>query len=194
MNIKIGHFCGLSSATDFKTWLKNTALDLYDELTNHPIKGCKSKQEKMIVIKDKLYRRGKGDELETFIKKRYPYMIVEDKQVTQSAPQKLKARPVIIEPEVSDHIETINKHKVFKQYRPDLLTFPHKYIIVGDNNKLPDLVKAFTSDKVGVDYVIIDDHAYVEYFKRKYSDVSEKIRPDSREIWAYKQRMKQVSA
>lgn len=192
MNIKIGHFCGLSSATDFRSWLKTTALDLYDELINHPIKGCKSKQEKMVVIKDKLYERGQGSELETFIKKRYPYMIVEDKLDTQPTLQKPRpARTIVAEPEVSDHIEVINKHKVFKRYRPDLLTFPQKYIIIGNKDKLPELIKEFAADKVGVDYIIIDDHAYIEYFKRKYSDVSEKIKPESREIWVYKQRVKQ---
>lgn len=191
MNIKTSHFCGLSSATDFRGWLKTTALDLYEELVNTPIKGCKSKQEKMIVIKDKLYNRGKGDELEAFIKRRYPYMIVEGPSTPlQKITQKIKAKPKALEVRL-DHIEGVNKHKVFKHYRPDLLTFPQKYIIVGDPLKLPDLIKSFVADKVGVDSIIIEDHAYIEYFKRKYSDIVDKIKPDTREIWTYRQQLKQ---
>lgn len=195
MNIKTSHFCGLSSATDFRGWLKSTALDLYDELVNTPIKGCKSKQEKMITIKDKLYNRGKGDELEAFIKRRYPYMISEDPSTPSQkiTTKKAKVQPKIVKSRL-DHIEIINKHKVFKHYRPDLLTFPQKYIIVGDPLKLPDLIKSFVADKVGVDFIIVDDHAYIEYFKRKYSDIVDKIKPETREIWTYRQQQKQHDA
>lgn len=197
MNIKTGHFCGLSSATEFRNWLKATAPDLHDELINVPTKGCRSKQEKMVSIKDQLYARGKGAALETFIQKRYPYMVVQtplppknpSKQYLESkqkkeTKEKDEAKPII-------HIEKFNKHKVFKHYRPDLLTFPHKYIIIGDPAKLGDLVKDFVADKVGVDTLIIDDHAYIEYFPRRFSDVAIKVKAEDREIWIYKQRQKQ---
>lgn len=194
MNIKTGHFCGLSSATDFRNWLKGVAPELYDDLVNAPVKGCRAKSEKMIQIKDKLYTIGKGLELEAFIQRRYPYMISQTplppKEPSKQYLEVIKSKPST-EPKQSDHIDSLNKHKVFKHYRPDLLTFPHKYIIVGDPIKLPDLIKAFTVDKVGVDSIIVDDHAYIEYFTRRYSDVAEKIKQEDREIWVYKQRQKQ---
>lgn len=191
MNIKTGHFCGLSSASDFRTWLKTTAPDLYDELANAPIKGCKSKQEKMISIKEQLYSRGKGSDLETFIQKRYPYMVAHTPLPPKNPSKQYIEHKRKTENKSIDHIETLNKHKVFKHYRPDLLTFPHKYIITGDPAKLADLVKDFITDKVGVDFIIIDDHAYIEYFPRRFSDVAAKMKPEIREIWIYKQKQKQ---
>lgn len=197
MNIKTAHFCGLSSATDFRSWLKTASPDLYDELNNIPVKGCRAKQDKMIQIKDKLYAMGKGGELESFIQRRYPYMVQQDAPAskTPSKPlEPIKPKPQMRELKRTDHINSLNKHKVFKHYRPDLLTFPHKYIIVGDPIKLPELVKSFVLDKVGVDHVIVDDHAYIEYFTRRYSDIAEKIKSEDREIWIYKQRQKQSAS
>lgn len=193
MNIKTAHFCGLSSATDFRNWLKGISPELYDDLVNAPVKGCRAKQEKMIQIKEKLYAASKGPELESFIQRRYPYMITQAPPPVKEAPKHFEPpKPKLVEqPKQTDHIDNLNKHKVFKHYRPDLLTFPHKYIIVGDPATLPDLIKAFTVDKVGVDSVIVDNHAYIEYFTRRYSDVAEKIKPEDREIWAFKQRQKQ---
>lgn len=194
MNIKTGHFCGLSSATDFRNWLKGIAPELYDDLVNAPAKGCRAKSERMIQIKEKLYTVGKGLELEAFIQRRYPYMIEQSPSPVKEVPKQylevIKSKPST-EPKQIDHIDSLNKHKVFRRYRPDLLTFPHKYIIVGDPATLPELIKAFTLDKVGVDSVIVDDHAYIEYFTKRYSDIAEKIKQEDREIWAYKQRQKQ---
>jgi hypothetical protein len=186
MEIKIGHFCGLSSSSSFRNWLKNQAADLYDLITNTQLKGCRSKQEKMIDIKNKLYERGKGQLLEAFIKDNYPYMIdnFKEKQEKQQKQIVLTNKPQI------DRSE-INKHSVFKTYRPDLLTFPHKYIIIDDQKTILSKVKDFIKDKVGVDYIIIDDHAYIEYFNKRYSDVVSKIKSEDREIWQYKQRKNQ---
>jgi hypothetical protein len=168
--------------------------ELYDGLVNAPVKGCRAKSEKMIQIKETLYTIGKGLELESFIQRRYPYMIAQGnstiKEPSRQYLEIVKSKPTT-EPKQSDHIDSLNEHKVFKHYRPDLLTFPHKYIIVGSSPTLPDLIKAFIVDKVGVDYIIIDNHAYIEYFTRRYSDVAEKIKQENREIWIYKQRQKQ---
>jgi hypothetical protein len=182
MQIKIGHFCGLSSSTDFRNWLKSTSQSLYDELINNPKKNCKSKQEKMTEIYKKLYDGNFGPALEEFMSKRFSYMIESSSQQTKNVSHK---------PKLIDHIENLNKHEVFKKYRPDLLSFPHKRIIVGDPSKLPNLVKEFIVDKIGIDYIIIDGHAYIEYFARRYSDIAERIKKEDREIWAYRQRIQQ---
>ena len=189
MEIKIGHFCGLSSSTSFRNWLKKTAADLYDLIVNTQTKGCRSKQEKMVEVKNKLYNRNQGHLLEAFIKENYPYMLIETK-IKEEDKKKLQQPLTIIEKK-TEHIEHLNKHKVFKIYRPDLLTFPHKYIIVDDQNIIEDKVKLFIKDKFGVDYLIIDDHAYIEYFNRRYSDVISKIKEEDREIWQYRQRKNQ---
>lgn len=188
MKLKTSHFCGLSSASDWRNWLKSVALDLYDELVNAPKKGCKANQEKMVDIHRSLIKRGLQSKLEDFLRQRFPYVIEEDDHSTLNV-----LKPVAVTPTkpVEGHIESMNKHKVFRSYRPDILSFPHKYIIAGDPTTLKERVKTFTFDKVGVDILIIEDHAYIEYFHKRYSDVVEKIPQENRDLWIYRQKMKQ---
>lgn len=186
MEIKVGHFCGLSSSTLFRNWLKKASLQLYDLIVNTQSKGCRSKQEKMIEVKNKLYAMGKGPDLEEFIRTNYPYMVLKDEPTKAKLPQS-----ITVTEKQTNHIENINTHKVFKTYRPDLLTFPHKYIIVDNPQSLQDKINAFIKDKVGVDYLIIDDHAYIEYFNKRYSDVVSKIKDEDREIWQFRKRNNQ---
>jgi hypothetical protein len=188
MKLKHSHFCGLSSATDWRIWLKSVAPDLYDGLINAPKKGCKANQEKMVEIHQELLKRGLQAKFEAFIRQRFPYVIDEDNHTTLNviSPKKLEPTKPIV-----GHIETINKHKVFRSYRPDILSFPHKYIIVGDPTTLNEQIKKFTHDKVGVDTLIIEDHAYIEYFHKRYSDVVEKIPQENRDLWVYRQKAKQ---
>lgn len=188
MKLKISHFCGLSSASDWRAWLKSTAPDLYDGLINGSKKGCKANQEKMIEIHKALIDRGLQSKLNDFIRQRFPYVIAEDSAATLKLMKQAAATPT--QPIVG-HIEEMNKHQVFRSYRPDILSFPHKYIIVGNPANLKERVKSFAFDKVGVDYIIVEDHAYIEYFLKRYSDVVEKIPQEDRDIWIYRQRMKQ---
>lgn len=189
MKLKTSHFCGLSSASDWRAWLKSVALDLYNDLVSAPKKGCKANQEKMIDIHAALIKRGLQPKFESFIRQRFPYVIDEDDHSTLNI---LKpSKPVAPTTPVAGHIETMNKHKVFRSYRPDILSFPHKYIIVGNPSTLKESVSKFTFDKVGVDTLIIEDHAYIEYFHKRYSDVVEKIPQESRDLWVYRQKMKQ---
>ena len=189
MKLKTSHFCGLSSATDWRNWLKSVALDLYDDLVNAPSKGCRANQEKMIGIQHTLIQRGLQAKLEAFLRKRFPYVIDEDDHATINVLKPTKVPPPT--KPVAGHIETMNKHKVFRNYRPDILSFPHKYIITGNPATLKERVKDFTFDKVGVDTLIIEDHAYIEYFHKRYSDVVEKVPKENRDIWIYRQKMKQ---
>ena len=189
MKLKIAHFCGLSSASDWRNWLKSVALDLYDGLVNNQKKGCKANQEKMVEIHRALIQRGLQSKLETFIRQRFPYVIEEDDHATLNV---LKpSKPDAPSKPVAGHIENMNKHKVFRSYRPDILSFPHRYIIVGNPSTLKERVREFTFDKVGVETLIIEDHAYIEYFHKRYSDVVEKIPQENRDIWIYRQKMKQ---
>lgn len=188
MKLKHSHFCGLSSATDWRVWLKSVAPDLYDGLVNAPKKGCKANQEKMVEIHQTIIQRGLQTKFESFIRQRFPYVIEEDNHLTLNIISPKKPAPTT---PVTGHIETMNKHKVFRSYRPDILSFPHKYIIVGDPTTLKEQINKFTHDKVGVDTLIIEDHAYIEYFHKRYSDVVEKIPQENRDLWVYRQKTKQ---
>jgi hypothetical protein len=190
MNLKIDQFCGLSGAPDFRNWLKTIAPDLLDALVNNPNKGCKANQEKMIEIHRALYDRKLENQFETFIKKRYSYLIVTDN--TKPSSPTFRPATVPVSTPTPGHIEGMNKHGVFKHYRPDLLTFPHKYIMAGNPETLQARVKKFIVDKLGIDYIILDDYAYIEYFPRRYADIISQIRPEDREIYAYRKRMEQA--
>lgn len=190
MRLKIDQFCGLSSAPDFRNWLKSIAPDLLDSLINNPNKGCKANQEKMIEIHRILYDRKLEKQFEDFIGKRYPYLVIKDNYKT-STPSFKPAAALVATP-VEGHIEGMNKHGVFRHYRPDLLTFPHKYIMAGNPDTLQERVKRFIVDKLGVDYIILDDYAYIEYFPRRYADIINQIKPEDREIYSFRKRMEQA--
>ena len=86
---------------------------------------------------------------------------------------------------------SLNRHDVFKMYRPDILSFPQKLIIVDHPKNLYDRVQRFTQDKLAVDYIIIEDHAYIEYFDMKYAAVIDKIPRENRDIYLYRLKMRQ---
>ncbi|MEM3097469.1 MAG: hypothetical protein QXU32_01950 [Nitrososphaerales archaeon] len=142
----------------------------------------------MITIYNELHTRGLGDKLIAFIKERFPYMV---QTIPDQQPNVVKDKPPLPHKQLT-HIEDLNKHGVFAHYRPDLLTFPQKYIMVGEPDKLPDMVQQFIRDKVGVDYIIIDNTAYIEYFHKKYSDIAAKINPEDREIAIFRRKMQQI--
>lgn len=190
IRLKIDQFCGLSGAPDFRTWLRGAAPDLLDALVNNPNKGCKANQDKMIEIHQSIYNRKLDKQFEDFMTMRYSYLIVKEGQSYSGQPAFRPATSTGTSA-VKGHIDGLNKHEVFKHYRPDLLTFPHKYIMAGNPATLQERVKKFVVDKFGVDYIIVEDYAYIEYFPRRYADIVDQVRPEDREIYAYRKRMEQ---
>jgi hypothetical protein len=81
---------------------------------------------------------------------------------------------------------------VFKQYKPGLLTFPQKLILVdADAESLLNRVKDFLKDKVQIDYLLLGDTAYIEYVLKKYEDVVSQIPEHAKEIQQFRLRMSQ---
>ncbi len=195
MKIKISNFCSMSRNSDWLDFLKSIAPELYYELNDflRAQKGCKSAKDKMVDIYRKIYAMGKGNEFESFVSIRFPYIIESNDKDGMRPPQNNRqtvARYIkpILSSKTSD--ESLNKHNVFKSYKPDMLTFPQKLIIVNSDPKLLiDTVRSFIADKVGVDYVIIEDRAYIEYFLPKYKDLIYKVPYQNREIARFKVKM-----
>ena len=187
----------MSRNSDWLEFLKSTAPELYYELNDflRTQKGCKSARDKMTDIYRKIYAMGKGSEFESFISIRFPYIIESSSSnkpetVQDTIRQTMMARHVkpVLNSRNSD--ESLNKHGVFKSYKPDMLTFPQKLIIVNnDPRQLISSIRAFIADKVGVDYLVIEDRAYIEYFLPKYKDLVYKIPNQDREITQFKLRM-----
>lgn len=190
--IKTSSFCGLSRSEDFQNWLQATAKDLHHDLLTvvGSAKGCRANSNKMMDIYFELNARGLEPNLITFLKRRFPWVVKEvyapkkTEQVKQIRVEQQVARQT-----VAKDWEQLNKHKVFKRYRPDILSFPQKYIIIGNPDSLFEQVQTFTNDKLAVDYLVIEDHAYIEYFEMKYAAVIDKIPRENRDIYKYRWKM-----
>lgn len=192
LKLNTSKFCALSRNSDFNKWLRDIASDLHSTLVQvRKQPGCKSNREYMMTIYRNLYARGKGQELETFIKSRFSYLI--EKEIEESRPGVPVVEQTInrVQPKLpkvkAPKPEELNKHKVFKMYKPNMLVFPQKKIIVEENpDTLLKVVKKFLSNKIGTDYIIIEDRAYIEYFDQKYAVVNERIKKEAREIYQYR--------
>ena len=129
-----------------------------------------------------LRQRNLIDKFEQLVRERFPWLedkppkIVENIQVRM--PTK-KEKPLTISREPI----TADKHGVFEIYKPHLLTFPGKLIVRDPNPKsLQRRVQAFIRNKIGVDWIIIEDQAYIEYFFPQYRKTWEKLKSEDREI------------
>ncbi len=176
MKIKTGQFCALSKSTDWKNWLDHIAPDLFELLTEtlKKSRGCRSSHEVMMNIYHELYKRNFGSEFEKFVTNRYPYIIDNTKKDLRKRAATQPRR-------------YLNKHKVFKSFRPGILSFPQKKILTGED--LEKKVEEFISNKQGVDYIIVDGHAYIEYFMPKYAHVIKDIPEESRDIYQYRSKL-----
>lgn len=195
--IKTSAFCGLSRSTDWQSWLKETAPDLYLSLmsTVGSAKGCRANSNKMMDIYFELNKRGLEPDLLLFLKRRFPWIIKSESESTTAEirkdGQKASAIHSLKNSKTSKDLSSLNKHKVFPFYRPDILSFPQKFIILDDPSKLQDRVKRFTENKLGVDYIIVEDRAYIEYFEPKYAAAIDRVPKESRDIYKYRLKLQQ---
>lgn len=177
-SIRQNMFCALARDEGWQGWLKSVAGDLYTKLLQHLEKStsCKSNKAVMYVVLVELDKRKLTDDLVKFLSDYYPIALkIESNEITLNRQVKIEGDP--------------NKHKVFKSYRPYLMSFPQKIIIVdGDRASLEHRTKAFIKNMIKADYIIIEDRSYIEYFEPQYKDESEKI-VDS-EILQYRKKLK----
>jgi len=190
LEIKTSAFCGLSRSQDWQNWLKLEAPDLHDSLLETIQKGggCRANSSKMMEVYFELLKRKKQQPLETFLQRRFPWLI--KKPQTQTKQSKRTTPPIIPQTNARDW-ESLNKHKVFASYRPDILSFPRKLIIVDNHAKLYNRIQRFIVNKLAADYMIIEDYAYIEYFEPKDAGIIDKIPRERRDIYKYRQKMAQ---
>ena len=144
--------------------------------------SCRANSEKMVKIQKDLEQRGHGEDLVSFFKKQFPFVIEE--LVGPKMVQSLPPRGNII----------TKDDKVFKNYNHELLTFPQRIIIESlDKDVLLEDVRQFSIGKVGVDYIIVDNRAYIEYFRLKYAPEARMVKSSDREIYQYRKKHGLVS-
>jgi len=177
--LRISEFCALARNQKWQEWLKSTDKQSYNDLLavlQNPQGGCKKNTAKMIQIRDTLHKQGKDDALFEFLNNEFPTVLEQEKLVLRKA--KGQSGPATISTSKS-----ANKHGIFKLYNPTVLTFPQKLIIIDkDHASLEKKVKHFLSNKVKSDYLIIEDRAYIEYFKSEYRREAEKFPKEKREL------------
>lgn len=176
--IRKSQFCTLSKEQKWQSWLQSVSQDLYDDLMNHLkiSSSCGSNQAKMIDIQKGLEKRGLMNQMVSFLKKEYPTVIEQIIETNQKIQN--KSHNIITKSVGTD---------VFQYYNPSLLTFPQKMIIENENiDELQSEVNEFCMDKIGCDYIIIGNKAFIEYFKRKYQKEYKEISIKQREIYKYR--------
>lgn len=200
LKLKKNLFCGLSKERDFTDWLREVDINSYNELmASRSNFSCKENTTVMMALYQKLYTKGKGKLLEGFLQRRYPMIIdTSDEKPTEYQEFQSKVKNNLqLGRSKKAYLQSggdLNKHGVFKHYNPKILSFPQKKILKNnDPAKLMDAVKHFISGKLGVDYIIVEDRAYIEYFEQQYASAVDKLKPEKREIFKYRKKMESES-
>ena len=92
---------------------------------------------------------GGGDLLVAFLKEQYPYMLVGN-------PTPVGATD-----------------PVFEHYNPNVLTYPRRLILVGQD--LQRQIRSFVIGKLKHDSVVVGDKAYIEYLNREDAEVAKSL-------------------
>ena len=174
--VRISQFCSLSKEPKWQGFLQTIAPDLHAELIKHLTNSasCKANQNKMTEIYQTLEQRNIGSQTIKFLRKEYPHTVEE---IIDLQPP----------PRPKSLLLTSNQQEVFSYYKPSLLTFPQRQIF--ENNDIEALQKDvhnFLAGKVGGDYLIVGNRAYIEYFHLRYAPESKLIRPVDRELIKYR--------
>lgn len=180
--IKTRQYCSLAKEQLWQSFLYTVAPDLHDDLVNHlsTSTSCRSNTIKMENIQASLEARKLLPRTIEFLKKEYSFVIEEIKESFDDKDLVFKGK--IIYTDASQNI--------FKNYNHNLLTFPQKVIIENDSDiGLRCDIAGFIKDKLNVDYVIVGNRAYIEYFKIKYSNESKLIKSEDRDIYKFKNKI-----
>lgn len=177
--VRTKQFCSLCKEQRWQAWLHTSAPNLFDDLIDHLSSNlsCRANHQKMVEIYQKLEARKLVEGMVKFLVKEYPYA-VEDISIAMEQPRKV---------ENSLTLDRLDNQDIFVIYKPNLLTFPQKLVLKNDDvNMLHRDVMSFINDKVGVDFVIIKNVAYIEFFKLKFQRESKQFPLEKREIYRYR--------
>ena len=156
MKLRLNQFCNLATSPTFQSWLYNLDKDIYRiyQQNMRTSRGCADNREVMEETLQLITEANKQLELRSFLMSNFPN---------------------VIEGEVSR--PKINPGEVFPRYNPNILTYPRRKIITGQNPYLKRKVKSFLIDKIKSDYIIIGDKEYIEYLTKQDKHLIDKIAP-----------------
>lgn len=146
--LSVSRFCSLATSTGFQTWLFEYSQSLYRDLMHHirRAKGCNANTEKMHGLLKQIEEQGGIEQLYAFLKVEYPDVF---EQPTR---------------QLGSNHSSLDRHGVFGGfYNPGLLPFPRRLILKGSASSLATHIEAYQNTNAVVDFLIIEDLAYIEY-------------------------------
>ena len=167
MKIKTDQFCGLATSPSFQTWLYNNDVELYRSFISglQQSRGCSQNRELMLELLTEIQNRGNSDSLAVFISKNYPHMIDGNESMRSS----------------------YDDDTVFSNYNPNILTYPRRMIVEGDERSLNRQAREFLLDKMKGDYIIVGNKLYIEYLEKKDKSIANSIPLSNWQIANYRQ-------
>jgi hypothetical protein len=172
--INSNEFCYLAKSELFLTWLKNLSVDLHASLIKFLMggHGCSENRVKMFEVLQTITRnRPWALALESFLSKNFPAMIIDDMKASIAKTSSKEAG---------------NKHRVFAYYDPTLATFPRR--IIFSDGDLEKKVRDFCAKQFYCEWIVIDDHAYVEYIPLEAAAYKSNIPEKNWQIRAFKKK------
>ncbi len=173
MKIKVDKFCSLSTSPSWQAWLFHFDVAIYRRFMRQlqESRGCNQNRDIMVELLKEVEKVPEGvEKLFGFLEKHYPHMIVREASAQRPEPKK-QTQPV---------------GPVFQQFNPNILTYPRRQILDGDD--LKQRVQEFMLDKIKGDFVIVDGKAYVEFLERVDVPLAEKIPAKNWQIAAWRLR------
>lgn len=171
--VKVDKFCGLSTSPSWQAWLIHTDISLYRKfrLRLQESRGCNQNRDIMVELLKELEQiPGATEKLFEFLKKHYPYMIVDESVAPSASP-----------------IPVTDAGPIFPHFNASILTYPRRQVFEGPN--LQKRLQEFLLDKIKSDSVIVDGKAYVEYLERGDAALVDKVPQKNWQIAAWRLRV-----
>lgn len=167
MKIKTEQFCSLATSPSFQSWLYHHDVELYRTFISllQNSSGCSQNRELMLQLLTDVQDRGIGGELADFISKHYPHLIEGNNK----------------------QVNNLSGGDVFKDFNPNILTYPHRAIFRGDPRTLNKMAVEFLLDKLKGDYIVVGDKLYIEYLEKSDKSIVDSIPLSNWQIANYRQ-------
>lgn len=163
MRIKVEQFCSLATSPVWQAWLFEYNKEIYSDFMQRLSKSrnCTENRNIMKEILDVIANKGGTTLLLSFLSQKFPHILHD------SDPKR-------------------DKHGVFPEYVPGLLTYPRRLIFKGSQSALKETIDKFVANKPHHDSIVIDDVAYVEYLEPNEAGMLADIPEESWLIRAYR--------
>lgn len=155
--IKVEQFCSIATSPAWQAWLYHFSNDIYKKFIKQLQKSrnCNENRELMREVLKNIEEADGSSQLYEFLEEQYPHVLKHNSRYVGRT--------------------DIDKYGVFPGYVPGILTYPRRKIFEGSTESLKKKVEQFVSSKGVSDYIIIGNHAYVEFLENKETSIANEI-------------------